>query len=632
VRVLYVGKHGSDSNDGVNAEKALLTFTQAVTLAAALVPSATSRVAIVCEDAGRYVEDVTLAQYVSIHAPQATIVGKITTADDSVLWLGYHRASANNQDMLYKPNAQTGTSYCYITELDGRDYTAVANVRNDADNGVLFLTCAKLWVGANGAGIGDQSGAGGFGHIHVEVEDLYLAGNNAVGIQGNQTSANIIARIGHVLETGSPSSTTAIRVGSTGNVYAVAAEIIADTVWNVSGAGLLFLNCLRRTGSTQGSATVPGDVVQSGSYANPSWITSLGWSKLTGTPTTIAGYGITDAPTKTGTGASGTWGISITGDAATLGGLSLASGTAAPGVNKIIRTQANGYTFLNYINSDTGNDENPATVGQIIVTNGADNYYRKASLSHLATKMGAWASTTRPGPYRLFRRDDNSNFSVQTHWTNTYWRLAGYSSGDNFHAQCSVYHADIAGSATNATYAEQLSGAPAVISSNVTINGNASFTARNAMGTAAWSAAMLMMNGATAAGGQYGIVIRDSNNSNVFYTENNGTVWARNGVTSSDSRLKKNIASVNDPLSRIRPLTLREYALVDDDNSRIRYGVVAQEAMQYVPELVVEGNFPPETEDSEPVTRYLFDYTSLFALCLGAIQQLDARISSLEGV
>jgi hypothetical protein len=37
----------------------------------------------------------------------------------------------------------------------------------------------------------------------------------------------------------------------------------------------------------------------SGSYANPSWITSLAWSKITGTPTTISGYGITDAYTQT---------------------------------------------------------------------------------------------------------------------------------------------------------------------------------------------------------------------------------------------------------------------------------------------------------------------------------------------
>lgn len=31
-----------------------------------------------------------------------------------------------------------------------------------------------------------------------------------------------------------------------------------------------------------------------GSYSNPAWITSLEWSKITGTPTSISGYGITD--------------------------------------------------------------------------------------------------------------------------------------------------------------------------------------------------------------------------------------------------------------------------------------------------------------------------------------------------
>ena len=35
-------------------------------------------------------------------------------------------------------------------------------------------------------------------------------------------------------------------------------------------------------------------VLTSGSYVNPSWITSLAWAKLTGTPTTLAGYSITD--------------------------------------------------------------------------------------------------------------------------------------------------------------------------------------------------------------------------------------------------------------------------------------------------------------------------------------------------
>lgn len=40
------------------------------------------------------------------------------------------------------------------------------------------------------------------------------------------------------------------------------------------------------------SAFYPG---LSGSYSNPSWITSLAWNKISGPPTTLSGYGITDA-------------------------------------------------------------------------------------------------------------------------------------------------------------------------------------------------------------------------------------------------------------------------------------------------------------------------------------------------
>lgn len=38
-----------------------------------------------------------------------------------------------------------------------------------------------------------------------------------------------------------------------------------------------------------------GKVSLSGSYGDPAWLTALAWSKLTGTPNTLSGYGITDA-------------------------------------------------------------------------------------------------------------------------------------------------------------------------------------------------------------------------------------------------------------------------------------------------------------------------------------------------
>jgi len=64
----------------------------------------------------------------------------------------------------------------------------------------------------------------------------------------------------------------------------------------------------------------------------------------------------------TGAGTSGTWGISITGNAATasnsskLGGLSLGNATAGshPGANVVVRTDANGYLNVGWINTVSG--------------------------------------------------------------------------------------------------------------------------------------------------------------------------------------------------------------------------------------------------------------------------------------
>lgn len=50
------------------------------------------------------------------------------------------------------------------------------------------------------------------------------------------------------------------------------------------------------------------------------------------------------------------------------------------------------------------------------------------------------------GPTRLYRRDNNSDYSVQTYWTGARWRLYGYL-GDTGHADTHVGYADSAGNA-----------------------------------------------------------------------------------------------------------------------------------------------------------------------------------------
>jgi hypothetical protein len=107
-----------------------------------------------------------------------------------------------------------------------------------------------------------------------------------------------------------------------------------------------------------------------------------GWSRFL-TSTNFTTY----APSVTGSGASGTWSINITGGASTVGGYAPSASASA---NTLVLRDGSNYSYFNYINSNTGNSENP-TVSQVIVTNGSDNFYRKASVSHLTSSLSGTA-------------------------------------------------------------------------------------------------------------------------------------------------------------------------------------------------------------------------------------------------
>lgn len=70
-------------------------------------------------------------------------------------------------------------------------------------------------------------------------------------------------------------------------------------------------------------------------------------------------------------------------NAVTAGGKAPSNSVAA---STLVTRDENSYSYFNYINSNTGNSENPA-ISQVIVTNGSDHFYRKASLAHLVASM-----------------------------------------------------------------------------------------------------------------------------------------------------------------------------------------------------------------------------------------------------
>lgn len=83
---------------------------------------------------------------------------------------------------------------------------------------------------------------------------------------------------------GSATRTPVLTINAKGVVTAASSALVAPAFSSITG-----------TPTTLAGYGIADGVSTGGSYANPAWLTSLAWSKISGTPTTVAGYGITDA-------------------------------------------------------------------------------------------------------------------------------------------------------------------------------------------------------------------------------------------------------------------------------------------------------------------------------------------------
>jgi len=92
--------------------------------------------------------------------------------------------------------------------------------------------------------------------------------------------------------------------------------------------------------------------------------------------------------------------------------------------------------------------------------------------------------------------------------------------------------------------------------------------------------------------------------------------------TSSDQRLKDNIADADDAGSKIDAIQVRKFDW-KADGSHQRYGMVAQELLEVAPEAVSQG----ATEDD----MMGVDYSKLVPMLVKEIQSLRARVAQLEG-
>ena len=153
--------------------------------------------------------------------------------------------------------------------------------------------------------------------------------------------------------------------------------------------------------STAGSSvlTLSNSGVTAGTYKS---VTVDAKGRVTGgtNPTTISGYGITDAPTVTGTGASGTWGISINGNAATASKI-IAPTTTGSNTYEVIRAIMADNDYFRIMVGGTATDLGYVEIAT--ADNGTEPIYVRqysgafTSIARTATLLDGSGNTSFPG-------------------------------------------------------------------------------------------------------------------------------------------------------------------------------------------------------------------------------------------
>jgi hypothetical protein len=231
---------------------------------------------------------------------------------------------------------------------------------------------------------------------------------NNVAIESSQINSSGVlqpAGGGTGLSTGYPiATTTNLAANPVTGTPSSSNYLRGDGTWaSVTGMVYPGAGIPNSTGSAWGTSyttTGSGSVVALAT--SPTFVTPVLGTPTSGTLTNCTGYTYANL-----SGTVTTWNQNTTGNAATAttattatnwgtyGGVP-AAGTSFGTANTIGRSDANGYTFFNYINSNTTNSENPA-VSQVITTNGSDNYYRKSSIASFSTYLTGTAASLNIG-------------------------------------------------------------------------------------------------------------------------------------------------------------------------------------------------------------------------------------------
>lgn len=216
--ILYVGKHGSDENDGKTPDRAYLTFGAALN-------AAVSGSTIHCFDTGTYTEDLTCKDNVNIYAPNARLNGQHTLAD-------------NHQFVFYMVDVpvsgvgftKSGTSICYldIKRLTVNNY-ATFLLNNESQ---VQLKLGEVSVGTESKLYATNASTPyNYSVVHFYFDEIYLHGASYILYAESNVEFNAF---GHkIIQTSSSSLAYATGTNVTDSSVRIMANYIkVDTLSN----------------------------------------------------------------------------------------------------------------------------------------------------------------------------------------------------------------------------------------------------------------------------------------------------------------------------------------------------------------------------------------------------------------
>lgn len=108
-----------------------------------------------------------------------------------------------------------------------------------------------------------------------------------------------------------------------------------------------------------------------------------------------------------------------------------------------------------------------------------------------------------------------------------------------------------------------------------------------------------------------------------------GAIYATGDIVAySDARLKENVYTIENPLSKVMRLRGVNFNRIDDPEKKLQMGVIAQEVLEVVPEVVTHSE--KSDADGNKGEEYGVNYGALVGVLIEAIKELNAKVDAQE--